>query len=44
MKMPIRQELRLQLYRTFLRTGPLFVEICGACNVRVVALGVEELA
>ena len=43
MGMPIRRELQLQLYRTQLITGPSLLEICGACNVRVVALGVEEL-
>ncbi len=39
MKMPIRQERRVDLYLTQLITGPSLLEICGACNVRVVALG-----
>ena len=43
MKMPIRQERRVDLYLTQLITGPSLLEICGACNVWVVALGVEEL-
>ena len=43
MEMPIRQKWRVELYRTLLRAGPLLLEICGACNVRVVALGVEEV-
>ena len=43
MGMPIRQKRRVELYRTQLITGPSLLEICGACNVRVVALGVEEL-
>ena len=41
MEMPIRQKRRVELYRTMLRAGPLLLEIYGACNVRVVALGLE---
>ena len=42
MGMPIRQKRREELYRTQLSTGPLLLEICGACSVRVVALRFEE--
>jgi hypothetical protein len=43
MEMPIRRERRVELYRTLLRTGPLLLGICGACSVRVVALGAEDV-
>jgi len=43
MEMPFWWERQVYLCRTQLITGPSLLEICGACSVRVVALGVEDL-